>query len=232
MQNVILVYWQDPEKRQRHKVGIITRENKESYTFSYSEEAARLRNEGFEEIFPFTDMNLVYRSDRLFSAFTCRLPEKRRPDIQKVLDKYNILEYDEFDLLRKSGGRSPLDTLEFIEPIDITQRPIERTFYVSGVRHCDLCNGKKCALTDIKLGDQIDVVREPENKFDKNAVVLLFDNCKLGYVPAFHSKEVSQSIEKHLNINCSVVQKNYRKAELQFTDCCCRECLSVKIIIW
>ena len=36
---------------------------------------------------------------------------------QKILQKYEMDNYDSFELLRKSGGKLSTDTLEFIDPI-------------------------------------------------------------------------------------------------------------------
>ncbi len=67
---------------------------------------------------PFDDKNKIYKSDILFPIFSSRLPDSKRKDINKILDKYNLDKYDEFDLLVKSKGKLPIDSLSFVEIID------------------------------------------------------------------------------------------------------------------
>ena len=50
--------------------------------------------------------------------------------------------------------------------------------YVAGTTHLD----DKSVLDEIKVGDMLTLQRE-ENKFDSNAVLILYEGRKLGYVP-------------------------------------------------
>ena len=50
--------------------------------------------------------------------------------------------------------------------------------YVAGTTHLD----DKSVLDEIKVGDMLTLQRE-ENKFDSNAVLILYEGKKLGYVP-------------------------------------------------
>ena len=36
--------------------------------------------------------------------------------MDKILEKYGLAQYDGYELLRKNGGRLPIDTYEFICP--------------------------------------------------------------------------------------------------------------------
>ncbi len=77
----------------------------------------------------------VYESDVLFPVFASRLPDRKRRDINKILEKYGLVEFDEFELLRKSEARLPIDTYSFIDPIFSADETVEREFFVMGVRH-------------------------------------------------------------------------------------------------
>lgn len=55
-----------------------------------------------------------YQSDKLFLLFSSRLPDPKRKDIKEILDKYGLDEYDGYELLKRSGGRLPIDTYELI----------------------------------------------------------------------------------------------------------------------
>lgn len=70
--------------------------------------------------------------------------KESRKDIQankdyneKLYKGLTLEKYDTFDLLKKSGGRLPTDSLEFIDPIFLGDSNIVREFYVAGVSHYD-----------------------------------------------------------------------------------------------
>ena len=49
----------------------------------------------------FPDLSKTYYNDILFPAFSSRLPDKNRVDIVDILKKYDLEEYDEYELLKK-----------------------------------------------------------------------------------------------------------------------------------
>ena len=51
----------------------------------------------------------------LFAVFGARLPDKRRPEIKEILETYGMTEYDEFELLKRSGAKLPTDNYEFVK---------------------------------------------------------------------------------------------------------------------
>ncbi|MCB2298617.1 hypothetical protein [Clostridium tagluense] len=61
----------------------------------------------------------------MFPAFSSRLPDKRRKDVKEILAKYKLEKYDSFELLKKSGGKLPIDCLEFIEPIYLDEKMLK-----------------------------------------------------------------------------------------------------------
>jgi hypothetical protein len=56
-------------------------------------------------------LNKVYKNDRLFAIFTSRLPDRKRKNIQEILDKYGLKEYNDYMLLKRSGARPALSKL-------------------------------------------------------------------------------------------------------------------------
>ena len=53
---------------------------------------------------------------------------ERRKDVKEILAKYKLEKYDAFELLKKSGGKLPTDSLEFIDPIFLEETNIVREF--------------------------------------------------------------------------------------------------------
>lgn len=87
------------------------------YEFRYYEKEIREAiKEGFEPFFCFRELDKVYTDTVLFPVFASRLPDRKRKDIDKILQKYGLKEFDEYELLKKSGARLPIDNLEFIVP--------------------------------------------------------------------------------------------------------------------
>ncbi len=66
--------------------------------------------------FCFRELDKVYTDTVLFPVFASCLPDRKRKDIDKILQKYGLKEFDEYELLKKSGARLPIDNLEFIVP--------------------------------------------------------------------------------------------------------------------
>ncbi len=66
-----------------------------------------------------------------------------------------------------------------------------KRFFIAGVQHHDL----RSVLDVLEEGDELDLVSEPDNKFDPNAVKIEYEGTMLGYVPKKFSAEVSAALE-------------------------------------
>lgn len=223
LEDKLLVIWQDNVTRLRWVIGSLTK--KDSYEFQYNTDTIQaLRNKGFTGLIAFPELNKKYLSKNLFASFVSRLPDKRRSDIKEVLKTYELETYDEFELLKKSGGRLPIDSLEFVEPIDLSKKLIVRQFYIAGVRfNCD----KSCStISSIPINATLEIMSEPENSFDENAVSILYHGNKIGYVPSYFSKELTKAINNR-NIILKIVRIN---ARYQFSKNC-HECIKVQLTI-
>lgn len=80
----------------------------------------------------------------------------------------------------------------------------EKKFFVAGVQHHQL----KQIINDLEEGYELDLVPEPDNKFDPNAIAIKYDEVMLGYVPKKFSAEVSAMIESGKEMVCSVTILN------------------------
>ncbi len=102
----------EPKTRKNFIIAKLSKNRK--YEFEYSEDIEEALKVGFVPLIAFNDIKKKYTSDRLFASFSSRVPDRRRKDIKKILEKYGMDEYDEYKLLKLSGGRLPIDSLEFI----------------------------------------------------------------------------------------------------------------------
>lgn len=221
----LYLIWKSFETRNQYVVGELVRNGQ--FEFSYSFDIEKAIKEGYEPIICFPDIDRVYRSDILFPIFSTRLPDKKRRDIDKILKKYNLDEYDSYTLLKRSGAKLPIDNYEFVDPIfDYKENEINRRFILAGTRHYIGCKGKECSNSiDIKENEELFLEREPDNKHDKYAIQIM--NAKgqlLGYVPRYYSKGITKLIESGAKVKCTV----YEVAKNQYCPECVRVIINVK----
>lgn len=109
----IYLFWKNPKTGNKFVVAKLSKDDK--YVFEYVDSVKEALKEGFMLLIAFDDINKKYISNNLFPTFSSRVPDKKRKDIKKILNKYGMNEYDEYELLKLSGGRLPIDNLEFID---------------------------------------------------------------------------------------------------------------------
>lgn len=112
--DLVYLVWTTPKKCEKYKVAMLYKEN-EKYYFKYIlENVKEAQKNGFELLVAFPQINATYENPHLFAVFGARLPDKRRPEIDKILGEYGMNEYDEFELLKRSGAKLPTDNYEFV----------------------------------------------------------------------------------------------------------------------
>lgn len=217
----IYVVWQDPKSRSKFVIGTLTRNG--HYEFAYGGDLEQAKECGFMPLVAFPLFEKKYEENTVFPTFSCRLPDVKRKDIQRILADYGLTEYDEFELLKRSGARLPTDTLEFIDPIFDEQEVVDCTFPVAGMRYYMACKGEDCdAVLQLSPGTDLLLQQEPDNQYDPYAVqIMTKDGVKLGYLPRYYSEAVSQRLNEGISYTCRVVEHNPQKM--------CGECLKVKL---
>ena len=219
--NYLLLIWKDPETRRNYTVGKLTRGD--FFTFQYYDEAENAEEAGWKLLGAFPTYQ-EYRSNTMFPVFSSRLPDKKRRDIQNILEKYGLMEYDEFELLRRSGARLPIDTYEFIDPISPDDKEVKREFYITGIRYHSACQGSDCgALPGVKVGDMLLLEEEPENAYDPMAIrVLTQEKEVLGYVPRYYNKAILARLHDGMGYSCKITEVNANMRN-------CSECLKARL---
>lgn len=218
----LYLVWKDPKNRRNYIVGKLTKED--SYHFEYCGDWKQAKEAGWEYLKSFPEEK-EYESPVLFAAFASRLPDPKRKGIEAILKKYGLAEYDGYELLRKSTGRLPIDTYEFIDPIFPEDQTIIREFYVVGIRHNSTCEGIECnRLPKIEVGDELVLVPEPENEYDRYAIKVHTKHGEmLGYVPRYYSEGVSERLSHGMTYVCEIVEIDQTRA--------CESCLKVRLRI-
>lgn len=215
----LYLIWKSEESGKQYIVGQLTKNSR--YEFEYCEEVREALGDGFVPLLCFPDVDKIYEDDRLFPVFSSRLPDRKRKNIRDILEKYGMEEYDEYLLLKRSGARLPIDSLEFIDPILDVDTNMVRIFYVAGVRHYLDCDGTVCSKAiEVTRGDEIFLKRDLENKHDEYAIQLLdYSGKALGYVPRYYNRSVAELLEKGGKIECHIYNVDKNKN--------CNECIKV-----
>lgn len=215
----LYLIWKSGQSGRQYIVGELTKNS--SYIFRYCDEVKNAIEDGFAPLLCFPDLNKQYEDEKLFSVFSSRLPDRKRKNIKDILKKYELEEYDEYALLKRSGARLPIDNLEFIDPILEGEKDITRIFFVAGVRHYLNCEGDDCLnAIEITRGDEIFLKRDLDNKDDINAVqVLDYSGKILGYIPRYYSSSVAELLETKKVISCHVYNVDKSKN--------CNECIKI-----
>lgn len=200
----LYLIWKCASNRRQYIVGQLTKNG--HYEFQYCEEIEEALKAGFTPLVSFERLDAVYKCEEVFPVFSSRLPDRRRKDIDKILEKYGLEEYDSYELLKRSGARLPIDHLQFIDPILEFEGEFEKTFYAAGVRHYLGCHGEQCAeAIEVTRGDEVFLEHEKDNLYDENAIRIVNEQKKLlGYVPRYYSRAFVRLIEENRVKECHV----------------------------
>lgn len=217
----LYLIWKSEKNRKQYIIGELSKNT--HYEFKYCDEVSEAEKEGFRPLVSFPELDTVYCSKVLFSVFESRLPDKKRKDMDSILKKYEMDEYEPYQLLKKSGARLPIDSFYFIDPIIDTSKPFKRKFYMAGVRHYIGCDGRDCDKSlEITTGEEVILESEPENVEDKKAVkVLNSKKQKLGYIPRYYSSSVFDLLQENRSLKCTVLNVDKNRS--------CDECIKLML---
>ncbi len=212
----LYLIWHDKINKKQFVIGKLSKNGK--FEFEYSNEIDEALKNGFRLLITFPKIK-KYESNVLFPIFSSRLPDKRRSDIKEILNKYNLKEYDSYELLKASGAKLPIDDLMFIDPILDCDENIKRNFYIAGSKHYMNCVEKE----SIEVGSRLYLEMEPDNQKDKNAVKIKYNGKVIGYVPRYYSEGITRNIKEGKTITCTVLSSECKGD--------CGECVYVEINI-
>lgn len=218
----LFLVWKDPKTRRNYTIGKLTKDV--NYSFEYCEEYEEAKRNGYQELNAFSKAK-YYTSDEMFPVFASRLPDKKRRDISSILEKYNMDYYDEFELLKRSGARLPIDSYEFINPIFPESEFIIREFYIVGIHYNARCRGAECSkLRNVAINQSLVIKHEADNKNDPNAIIVETPSGEyLGYIPRYYNKAILSCLSKGMTYSCKVIEVNL--------DENCAECIKVRLSI-
>jgi len=193
----LVVTWEHPDTRAISPVGFLTYDGS-TYVFVYLRQA--LEAEGFRPLVGFPDLRRRYESDQLFPLFAQRVMDPHRADYARYVDRLGLNpdELDPWEQLARSEGTRQGDTIQLLpnpgrDPNGIWRCrtlvhglrwiPMRATT-VDGVAREVTSAELEVALTSLQVGDDLELVMEPSNRYNPRAVVVLDrSRIPLGYLP-------------------------------------------------
>ncbi len=130
--------------------------------------------------YPAFSAEVELHSNRVLEAFQRRLPPRGREDFGKYLEMFRLpknSEISDFSLLGYSGAKLPGDEFSIIPSFQEIDQPYEFLTEVTGFRH-----HSPIPIGEIALGSLVTFEAEPENSIDPNAIKILMQGKKIGYV--------------------------------------------------
>lgn len=163
-------------------------EGEGSYTFRYLKGAKLAAAQaGFSALEAFPDLKEVYTSPELFSVFSNRIPNPRRSDFSKIVERMDLSERaDAFNILSVSGGARQTDTLEIFPLLKTsTDGDFVCKFFIHGSRF--MHESSNHALDSLTLGQELRVCFEANNPATGWAIQLqtVEKPLVIGYVPRY-----------------------------------------------
>lgn len=213
MENSLWLVWKQPNSRKRYVVGELTYDQKK-YTFKYLKEyLEEAKENGFYNFPGFDDLEKEYECEELFQNILSRLPNKTRPDYLEILNFYDLDSTStKMEILKNTRGRLLTDNYEFV-PV-FNKQKLE--FEVAGTTHCVDFEKYRNML---EINENLILEKEPNNKYDKYAIKIMFRTCKgtyhLGYVPRYYTKQLTELLDKNIKYSARI---KYLKLESLLND--------------
>jgi hypothetical protein len=198
----LFVTWQPKDGGTRFVIGEINKNDTDSFELALyvdSPEFTSAKDRGFAGL-PFFDKNTAQTSNNVIENFSRRLPPAKRGDFELYLKSF-LLPFPYtgslFSLLGHTGAKLPGDSLALIPDFSTAERPFDYLLEVAGTRHQEGINIEK-----INVGDSVELMKEPQNNHDKNAIAIMHDGLRIGYINKaccdfFNKLDVSK-IESHI----------------------------------
>lgn len=200
----IYLCWRKGVGEGRHIVGVLKRNATNGVRFQYlTQHLEKAKLDGFTAYTEFPDLNKEYDGTTL-DVFGQRIMKSERSDINDFLSFWEInpkYKDDKYYLLARTQGLNPSDNFEFLADYN----PVKGLCFMT-----DLAGLSKRALPkgSLQVGDELSFEKEPDNKFDKYAVKVLFKGECIGYIKKIHSKVFYKQKGEKLKLKVKALDQN------------------------
>ncbi len=179
----LLLSWQTSSERLRMLVAELIRNdnNADLVYLKNSEEFSKAQSLEFEDYPGFAIEKEIHKN--VLTSFMKRLPPRSRGDFSRFLDALRIKpeakdEISDFALLGYSGAKLPDDDFTIIHPFKNASPPFELMLFVQGYRYYKDQLPSNALSQDMQAGFEV----EPDNEFDPEAIKIIINDVKVGYV--------------------------------------------------
>lgn len=192
----IALVWRTAPGQGRRVVGSLERMD-QGYRFGYDGSGLdRALDEGFQGYPGMPDLRNVYNGQAL-ASFASRLPSRERIGFDALMRAWGgSAEMNDFDLLGTTGGRLPTDMFEFISHVE----PVVGTEFVTDLARVGDDRGT-LPLEAFEPGTEFDLVPEPENAFDPQAIQVCYRGEQIGYLKTVHCAAVAQALREGIPVH-------------------------------
>lgn len=181
----LYVAWQDGETREWIPVALLS-EADGGYSLTYTRGARRCS--GFIGLGRMTDLGKVYYSQTLFPFFQNRVISKSRPEYKSYLSWLGLttITDDPMNVLSVTGGLRATDSFELVPAPHREGDKLVLDFFPRGLRH--MPPATSAAIAVLTPGTRLYLLRDIQNKFDSNALLLRTDapNVAIGYLAKYY----------------------------------------------
>ncbi|GAA0591417.1 hypothetical protein GCM10009001_04380 [Virgibacillus siamensis] len=201
----LLVSWKGTQTGKNYFVGVLEK-NFDEYIFKYNKSIVKeAKSEGFTPFVGLNDLSKEYKSNKLFSVFERRLPNKNRNIFKMVVNEHNLNESDDLDweYLRITKGQLATDSISFLEPVVVDSGNISYKGEIAGWSHTRDYN-RGFSINDF-LNLKTNLV---DNTSEEKAVELIDpqnNDARVGYISKPYNDFFFQLILKGYQINANVV---------------------------
>jgi hypothetical protein len=201
----LLLAWQGPDpngERTRFAVGELLLSGSDvTLRYLSGPEVEKAKKLGFAG-YPAFKLDQQEHRQGVLAAFLRRLPPRARPDFDAYKAQFRLkhdLGLSDFALLAYTGARLPSDGFSVVDTLEDVRAPSELLLEIVGHRHW-----VAKLKSPLRIGEALDLLPEPENPVDKNAVVVKARGDVVGYVNrlqtvAFHKWLREGSVEATLD---------------------------------
>ena len=178
----LLLSWQTANMRLRMFVAELIRNGDDEADLVYlkeREDFSKAQSLGFNGYPGFDIKTTIHKN--VLTSFMKRLPPRSRGDFGRFLDALRIkaeAEISDFALLGYSGAKLPDDDFTVIHPFENALVPFELMLPVEGYRYYQ----DELSLNVLSTDMQAVFEAEPDNPTDPEAIKIIIDGIRVGYV--------------------------------------------------
>jgi hypothetical protein len=157
--------------------------------------------------YPAFNPRQTVHTDGVLEAFQRRLPPRNRPDFPNYLSHFRIpatASVSDWSLLGITEAKLPSDGFSLVDPLDGDVLPRDLLLEVAGFRHY-----AAKATQPIMAGQPLQLVLEPTNKHDANAVAVHLHGQILGYINRLQARPIGRWL-REASVEAWVSRRNGR----------------------